>query len=352
MFDFLRNLTKSAEEKRQETVAAYLDGALRGRSRQQFEQAMAQDEALRQEVEQLRLIKQSLRQLPQREVPRNFILDPAAFTRRPDPQPWVQAYPVLRTATALAAFFFIFALAAGIFTGFGGAEAPGLAPAADVAQVEEIAVTRVETETVTEEFETSGGEAETIEEDTAETTEDAEVELFEEAEEEMADEESAEVTPEEAEVVESMAEEPVIDEAASPAEPLPTTTPQADAAADEATPELQATAAAEATFTPTPPPTPTVSTLPRVTPPTPLPDRDPEIAEGADTANDAADGDIPAPVVDGETESAETTAVLPEEAVREDDITRPVSPLLWLQIGLGALLLLLVGLTFYARRQR
>ena len=33
MFDFLRNLTKSAEEKRQETVAAYLDEALQGRAR-------------------------------------------------------------------------------------------------------------------------------------------------------------------------------------------------------------------------------------------------------------------------------------------------------------------------------
>lgn len=84
MLDFLRNLTKSAGEKRQETVAAYLDEALLGRARQQFEQEMAQDEALRLEVEQLLLIKQSLRQLPQREVPRNFVLDPAQFGRPPD----------------------------------------------------------------------------------------------------------------------------------------------------------------------------------------------------------------------------------------------------------------------------
>ena len=46
MFDFLRNLTKSAEEKRQETVAAYLDGALNNRARLLFEQEMAQDAAL------------------------------------------------------------------------------------------------------------------------------------------------------------------------------------------------------------------------------------------------------------------------------------------------------------------
>ena len=88
MFNFLRNLTKSAEEKRQEAVTAYLDEALNDRERQRFEQEMAQDAALRAHVEQLLLIKQSLRQLPQWQVPRNFILDPAAYGR-PARQPWV-----------------------------------------------------------------------------------------------------------------------------------------------------------------------------------------------------------------------------------------------------------------------
>ena len=106
MFNFLRNITKSAEEKRQETVAAYLDGMLSDRERLRFEQEMGQDSGLRTQVDQLRLVKQSLRHLPQRPVPRNFILDPAQYGR-PARQPWVQVYPVLRTATALAAFYLL-----------------------------------------------------------------------------------------------------------------------------------------------------------------------------------------------------------------------------------------------------
>ena len=144
MFNFLRNITKSAEEKRQETVAAYLDGMLSDRERLRFEQEMGQDSGLRTQVDQLRLVKQSLRHLPQRPVPRNFILDPAQYGR-PARQPWVQVYPVLRTATALAAFFFIFAVAAGIFTGFGSRQLAIEAPAADIALSEavEVEVTRV-----------------------------------------------------------------------------------------------------------------------------------------------------------------------------------------------------------------
>ncbi|MEZ4591801.1 MAG: hypothetical protein R3D55_11775 [Chloroflexota bacterium] len=328
----MRNLTKSAEEKRQETIAAYVDGVLNGRSRQQFEQEMAQDNTLRQEVEQLLLIKQSLRQLPLREVPRNFILDPAEFSRPPARQPWVQAYPVLRTATALAAFFFVFAVAAGAFTGFGMQAAPAMAPAADVAQVEQIETTRVVTETT----ETLAFEAEPAAE--------AEITAEEVGEEEMAADmaEEAEVAMEDAATADEAA-------AAEAAPEEPAAAPQSDAA-EEGAAGAQATAVPASS--PTPEPSPTVSTSPRVTSPTPLPDRDLEQAEAADeVANDAV-VNIPTPAVEDETEAAEITAVLPEEEAEAITPEQPANPLLWLQLGLGGLLILLLVLTFYARRQR
>lgn len=317
MFDFLRNLTKSAEAKRQETIAAYVDGVLNGRSRQQFEQEMAQDADLRTQVEQLRLIKQSLRQLPQRNVPRNFMLDPAAYGR-PARQPWVQAYPVLRTATALAAFFFIFAIAAGIFTMTTGGAQTAMAPAADVAQIE---TTRVVTEVVTEATESLAFEADSAAEEAP----------------------AAEAAP----MVEAI-EEPM-EEAQTTEDTAESEAPTAEAVEAEAAPSEESAAVPQATA---PAPTPTVSNSPRVASPTPLPDRD---AEGMQSTGDTANGavaDVPEPAVEDETAAAETTAVLPEEAVQNVTIDEPVNWLLWLQLGLGTLLLLLVGLTFYARRQR
>ena len=344
MFDFLRNLTKSAEEKRQETMAAYVDGVLDGRSRQQFEQELAQDDALRLEVEQLQLIKQSLRQLPQREVPRNFILNPAEFRQRPAPQPWVTAYPVLRTATALAAFFFIFAVVAGAFTGFGVGDAELSAPAADVAEVE---VTRVVTELVTEE-----GEAQSaaVAEDAGDET-IADGALVEEA---AADEEAADsALGAEVETFEEVAEE-ALEEEESPAKATSVASTAVaettNAIQDDAEDAPQPAGTPLVAPTPTAQPTATVSTLPRITPPTPLPDRDPEI--GRDEADeDEADGVAEAPEEEEMAEDADT-AVSPESTERDTTLAPPTNLLLWLQIGLGLSLLLLLGLTFYARRQR
>lgn len=334
MFDFLRNLTKSAEAKRQETIAGYVDGVLNGRSRQQFEQAMAQDEALRQEVEQLQLIKQSLRQLPQREVPRNFILDPAEFSRPPARQPWVQAYPVLRTATALAAFFFIFAVAAGAFTNFGMRAEPAMAPAADVAQVQATVEAPETEELLAFEAETAAGAAATEEDTPADTAEDA----------------FAEEAMEAAEAEEMAAEEVVAEEAAPTEEAAPAAAPQEESAEDgESAPE--ATAVPQLTTEPLP--TPTVSSSPRVTPPTPLPDRDLESAEvTGETANEAVADALPPMVEEEEAMVVESTAVPTEEAVQQITVETLSNPLLWWQVGLGGLLLLLVGLTLYARRQR
>ncbi|MCB9007923.1 MAG: hypothetical protein H6656_11250 [Ardenticatenaceae bacterium] len=351
MFDFLRNLTKSAEEKRQETIAAYVDGALHGRSRQQFEQEMAQDEGLRQDVAQLRLIKQSLRQLPQREVPRNFILDPAKYGR-PAPQPWVKAYPVLRTATAMTAFFLIFAFAAGIFTGLGSGEPILVAPAGDVAQVESVEVTRVVTE-VTEsqafeaEVETSEEDGDAASDEAEPVEESAAADVAAEAEEAVAMDE--EVVVEEAMAEEEMAEEETTEEEAPPAA---TAVPGLSDTVQEDTTE-EGAPASEPVIAPTLAlsPTPTVSTLPRVTPPTPLPDREMELEQAQD---DGGANDVVADVPEAETstENVPATAVPAEDEVQATRVSPLFDPLLVLQIGLGVLLLALAGLTFYARRQR
>lgn len=326
MFDFLRNLTKSAEEKRQEAVAAYLDGALNDRERQRLEQEMAQDAVLRAHIEQLLLIKQSLRRLPQREVPRNFMLDPAAYGR-PARQPWVQAYPVLRTATALAAFFFIFAIAAGIVATTTSGGQTAMAPAADVAQdVAQIETTRVVTEIVTEATESLAFEADSA------------------AEEEMAE---AAPAAEAAPMVETI-EEPM-EEAETAEDTAESEAPTAEAVEAEAAPSEESAVVPQATA---PAPTPTVSNSPRVASPTPLPDRDTEEMQTTDDTANGAVADVPEPAVADETAAVETTAVLPEEDVKNVTVDEPVNSLLWLQVGLGALLLLLVGLTFYARRQR
>ncbi|MDX1416208.1 MAG: hypothetical protein R3293_18570 [Candidatus Promineifilaceae bacterium] len=118
MLDYFGNLRKSKEEKRQEALNAYLDDALSPQQRLQFEKELATDAELQSHIEQLRILKQQMRQLPRRRVPRNFTLDPALYGR-PKREPLIQAYPVLRTATVLTAFIFIFALAANLF--FGGA---------------------------------------------------------------------------------------------------------------------------------------------------------------------------------------------------------------------------------------
>ncbi len=147
MLDFLRNWTKSAQEKRQEALHAYLDDELAPVERTRFEQQLAADAELRTELQQLRFFKQQLRQMPHRRVPRNFILDPAAYGR-PKREPLVQAYPILRTATVMAAFIFIFVLALNFFPSFGGVSFEEAASETVVQVVEvTVEVTRVVTET-------------------------------------------------------------------------------------------------------------------------------------------------------------------------------------------------------------
>lgn len=143
MFDFLRDLGKSAEEKRQEWVNAYLDGELSPGEVRRFEAELQQDPALRTELAQLRQIKASIQQLPQVRAPRNYTLDPAVYGA-PAPRPAVQWLPAVRVATALAAFFFILTVVLDLMSPVG--QMPFMAGSAEEAEVADVAVEEVEVE--------------------------------------------------------------------------------------------------------------------------------------------------------------------------------------------------------------
>lgn len=262
MFDFIRNLAKSAEERRLETLNAYVDGELSAGERRQFEAQLAGDAALRAELAQLRQVKQGIQQLPRARAPRNFTLDPAVYGR-PQPQPAFELYPALRVATALAAFFFIIAVVLDLATPAGGLGQPLAAvtqqePAAEVGVVEEAAdAARLE---VTQAVEEVVVESEAVEV-TRVVTESVEEEEMPAAEEEApAEEEAMEV---------EMAEEPAeqLEEGAA-AEDEAMTAPAEDEAAGEdvddgeapaaAAPAVVATATETATVTPQPAPTSTL----------------------------------------------------------------------------------------------
>ena len=103
---FLRNLTKSDQEKRQELLTAYLDDILSPKDKQRFEQQLQSDEALRRDLEQQRNIKEAMAQLPRLRAPRSFTLDPSLYSK-PNPQRGLNLYPAVRTATVVAIFVFI-----------------------------------------------------------------------------------------------------------------------------------------------------------------------------------------------------------------------------------------------------
>jgi hypothetical protein len=161
MFDLFRNFGRSEREKQQETLSAYLDGELAPAERDRLEAQLALDKALQDELAEMQVWQQQMRDLPTRRVPRNFTLDPALYGR-PQRQFLGSAYPALRTATALTAFLLVIALAVNVYMNsfLGGAVSQtALAPAFEPASmVEEAAeepalaqITRVVTETVVEE---------------------------------------------------------------------------------------------------------------------------------------------------------------------------------------------------------
>lgn len=328
MFDYLRNLTKSAEEKGQEVLNAYLDNALSPQERRQFEQLLARDADLRQVVEERRALQMQMRQMPRRRVPRNFTLDPALYGR-PQRQPLFQLYPAMRVATVLTAFFFILALGADLFlpAGRGGLAVPGSAPQ-DVALVVEqttsetaveapfaaqaVEVTRVVTESFAEEGEAAAAqtaplvEAPAAEEMAGVTELATEEEMPAEASPSLRTEDTMTTAADAAEASGEAAQEP----AALPI-PSPAATQTAPAAIDA-----------------------TQSTVPR-------PEAETVTGERAVTAVPT-----PQPETIGQVVVIEPTAVPTPSPARQ-----PISGLRLLQISLGVLLVLLGTAVFYVRRQ-
>lgn len=308
MLDFWRNWTKSAEEKRQEALNAYLDGSLLPRQQAAFEAELAQDEALRAELAQLRLVRERLRQLPRRSAPRNFTLDPALYGR-PQHERLVQAYPVLRAATVLTAFFFVLAVALQSLM-------PGglLAPAAQLVEV-----TRVVT--MTEEVAMEAA-AEAPMEETAPL-----------AAAPMVEGEVIEVTR----VVMETVVETVVESAEEPAAAM-------SAEADEAAEGLMAPAAE-----PLGTAVPLTRTAPLPTPtlwPTPAPTQMPDIPRPPteEAATSRAGDEVAA-------QNGVATAVPTPTATPEALSSGPLAEIPWLPVGFGALFVLLATLTFAARRR-
>lgn len=277
MFDYFRNLTKSAEEKRQEALNAYLDGELKGRARQQFEAELAQDASLRAELAELRQIRAVVRELPRVRAPRNFLLDPAVYGK-PAPQPALQLYPVLRVATGLAAVLFVVALALDVVSPAGF-----LGPASPAGEVEE---------TTTATFDVSGDAVAVtrIVTETAREVVEEEVEMEAEAAQVAPEEGMAADEAQEAEAVEAPAEEPAAEEEMAAEESPPpaaavapgTLAPEGTlgaAGAESAAPTATTTPTATATQTPTL--TPTAESISAL-PPTVAPE--PERDDGAQAA--------------------------------------------------------------------
>ena len=216
MFDFLRNLTKSDEEKEQEKLSAYLDDNLTPQERLAFEEQLKADTALQSSLEQQRLIKQNLSALPRVRAPRNFTLDPALYGR-PTPSALFNLYPVMRTATALAAIVLIFLFSLDLFSSTG-----------------------LESDTVAQAPVTTSGEAANVvseaESAVEEAAQAAEPNLFNADEDEFeAAEEAMDEAPAEEEAEES--EEAIEEEMALPAEAevmLEEVDPAAGGAADAA----------------------------------------------------------------------------------------------------------------------
>lgn len=205
MFEFLRNLRKSEEEKRQEMLSAYLDDALAAAEKQRFEQLIASDEQLRASLQEQRQIKASLSRLPRVRAPRNFTLDPALYGAPVDSAA-DRLYPIMRVATAAVALLFVLVLVLD-FVSLGGSQ--------EIAQplAEQLSSSRDALEAPAEEAPPVEAESETamVDEGAVEVTRVVE-----------AVEEAAEMAAEEIVAEEAMAEEPaaaeMVGEAADAAE--------------------------------------------------------------------------------------------------------------------------------------
>jgi hypothetical protein len=104
-----------------EQLSAYLDGELKPSDSARLEARLASDPVLASALETLREPRALLRRMPHRRAPRNFTLTRKMVGLKP---PLPRTYPVLRFATAAAAFLFVFSFLNLGSLGMGGAAAP------------------------------------------------------------------------------------------------------------------------------------------------------------------------------------------------------------------------------------
>ena len=335
MLDFLKNLTKSEEEKQQDLFSAYLDDSLSASRKRDFEALLAEDKDLRAEVELAQSIRQQMNEMPRRSVPRSFTLDPNVYGA-PQKEPLVQAYPFLRAATVMTAFFFVIALGLSVYTTQGGGDmaqtAMEPAPALEAPMAEsEIAMEEAPVE--------SEPAADMVNDSTQE-----EVVIEEEAVEQQAAEEAegmaAEAMPQPTMTLAPtmVPEMEMADDAAFLTEGTKTAS---DEEAEEApAPQAPVGGAANEAASPTAKPTATVSTLPR---PTVSETAVPRIVDPTLTSPDEVAN------IQDEDLSSEKTAD-PEEPVRVTGKPMLTSSQALL-IGLGVLLFVLLAITLLARRR-
>lgn len=325
MMDFLRNLTKSAEEKQQEQLTAYLDNALPPRQRQQFEQELAQNAQLQAQVEQQRRLKEQLRGLARRRVPRNFTLDLAKYGR-PQSQPLLQLYPTLRVATALNALFLIAVLVLGLLNS-------NATPTFNVSQEQAAAPVAME-ESAEFDAQSEAAIAVTMEaEEVAAEDEGATANDATESEPEVAEE----MPVEEAVAAEEAAGEPPTETNGSFATTAVSESPQPEptfAAAAGETADLPLAAATSLPPTPTPLPTATSSSLPHNIP-TP-------------TVEQRAATEMPGEIADGVAAYAPSTTTPSPTPPTISPLQRPLD---WLPVLLTTTFVILLGLTWMARRR-
>ncbi len=124
-----------AQEKIDERLSAYIDGAMSPRERAHLERQLAEDPALRARLEALRQTVALVRKLPPVPAPRNFLLTPGMVTRPARPAPPARRLaPALTFATAISGILCVVLLVTNLTAaGVGG---PGAAPMPPVPGVE------------------------------------------------------------------------------------------------------------------------------------------------------------------------------------------------------------------------
>ncbi len=90
-------------------ISAYVDGELEPTKQVAFETTLAQDRALQQKVKEMREVVALVRALPLREPPRNYLLTPSMVAVKPLQRTQRRSMPLLfmRLATSLAAVAFV-----------------------------------------------------------------------------------------------------------------------------------------------------------------------------------------------------------------------------------------------------